>query len=166
MLLETLIVNGVNHDVLEQIVMVKSAHAADLYCAVNAMKHQVVDSPAYRVTSMALEERLYQTVDLALLALQPTMDSDVIAVIRAGINTRDSRFNASACEAMQCLKSKNFMHLLTGLVSRDYNVTVKSSTSRVFNGIADVYKWCLQQSDPWIHDCGAYAYREITEQTL
>ncbi len=164
MLLETLIGLGISHDDLEKIVRVKSFYAAELFSAVTVMKQKPLDKPLFRVTSMALEERLYATVDIALLALQPTMDANVIAVIRAGINSKETRFNASACEAMQCLKSKNFVQLLAHLVGRDFSLTVKPGFGRPFVAVEDVYKWCLQQSDPWIHYCGAHAYRELSER--
>jgi hypothetical protein len=164
MLLEMLIQSGVKHYLLEQIVMVKSAYAADLLCAVNAMKGHKAGDACQRVTAKALEERLYQVVDLALMALQPMMDSNAIAVIRAAISSNDTRFTASAQEALQCLKSKNFIQLLSGLVARDYSLTVKAGSGRVFSDVADVYMWCMSLDDPWLHTCGVHAYQTIKEQ--
>lgn len=165
MLLEWLIQSGVGRNFLESIVVVKSAYATDLLCAVNAMKAHVAVDACYRVTTKALAERLQQVVDLALLALQTTMDANTIAVIRAAISSRDSRFTEGAQEALQCLKNKNLVHLLDGLVAGSYAQTVKSSTGKLFMGADDVYRWCMSLDDPWLRTCGMRGHQVLKEQT-
>jgi len=164
MLLENLIQSGGKRSLLEQIVLIKSAYAADLLCALSAMKDHAAVDACHRVTEKALEERLHQVVDLALMALQPIMDSNTIAVIRAAISSRDSRFTASANEALQCLKNRSFVNLLTSLVARDYSLTVKSGSGRLFLSVEDVYRWCMSLDDPWLHTCGVYGYQTTKEQ--
>jgi AAA family ATP:ADP antiporter len=163
MLLESLIASGSKQTMLEQIVLVKSAYAADLLCAVSTMKDHAAVDACHRVTEKALEERLHQIVDLALMALQPIMDSNTIAVIRAAISSKDSRFTASANEALQCLKNRQFVHLLTSLVARDYSLTVKAGSGRFFLNVDDVYRWCMSLDDPWLHTCGVYGYQTTKE---
>lgn len=163
MLLEMLIQSGSKQNLLEQIVMVKSAYAADLLCAVSTLKQSPAIDACYRVTEKALEERLHQVVDLALLALQPIMDTNAISVIRAAINSKDARFTESAQEALQCLKNKHFVQLLSSLVARDYSLAVKAGSGRLFANVEDVYRWCMSLDDPWLHTCGVHGYQTIKE---
>ena len=164
MLLERLIRSGVSRTFLEKLVVVKSAYASDLLCAVNTMNTYSAEDACHRVTAKALAERLQQVVDLVLQALQTMMDANTIAVIRAAISSRDPRFIESAHEALQCLKNKNLTHLLTGLLAGNYAQTVKSGSGKLFLDINDVYKWCMSLDDPWLHTCGVRGHQALNEQ--
>ncbi len=162
-LLEHLICLGANHAFLERLVTVKSAYAADLLSALNTMKTHTAVNACHRVTTKALAERLHQIVDLALLGLQTMMDANTIAVIRAAISSRDPRFTESAHEALQCLKNKNLVHLLAGLVAGNHAQTVKSGSGKLFLDTDDVYRWCMSLDDPWLHTCGVHGHQTLKE---
>lgn len=78
-------------------------------------------------------------------------------------SSKDSRFTASALEALLCLKSKNLVTLLSSLVAGDYELAVRAGAGRVFANVADVYKWCMAQEDRWLRVCGIQAYQTMEE---
>lgn len=150
MLLEALITSGASNQMLSRIAQAKAAYAAEILSVLHELDNRESDAAELQLLKTVLHERFAQVVDLALLALQPMVESGDIAVIRAGISTHDVRYQSNALEALQSMQSNEIASRISLLVGRDYGRIIKAGMGRLFGGFNDAIGWCVESNDEWI----------------
>jgi hypothetical protein len=149
-LLESLIASGASNHMLSRIAETRTAYAAEILSVLHELDSSDSAIAEVQLLKMVLQERFGQVVDLALLALQPMVESGAIAVIRAGIKTRDVRYRSDALEALQSLRNNELASRISLLVGHDYDRIIRSGMGRLFSGISDAVTWCVDSNDEWI----------------
>ncbi len=162
-LLEHLVKNGGTNTMLAQIAETKTRYAAELLSAVHQLEKDCSDNIYLILLRTLLEERFLQVVDLALLAVQPLLNSNAIAVIRVGIESRDSKYQSDALEALSCVDDSVVARQLGILVGGDNKKIKQVMTGKIFNNINDVIKWCINSNDSWIRENGITSQKAIGE---
>ncbi len=141
---------------LERIALCKVQQARD-YAHLRLSLEKEIDTgfdPVGReLLTIVLAERAQQGVDLALAAISRVEGPGVVSLIRAGLQSRDRRDIASACEALHHLDN----HPLAGLLAEVLEDIEQSGTRagrRSESGAADASLSALARSgDPWLCAC-------------
>jgi len=107
----------------------------------------VSPSDAFDLLITVLTERISQFIDLSLAALEQVEDRTTIHIIRAGLNSGDSRQIANACEAMRHIKKQELAKKLVYIYEGDISERKKH---RRFGSNSDVIQWCRSKLDPWV----------------
>ena len=71
---------------------------------------------AHTLLRHALKEYLDQTIDLALMAMEPLYEPGIIGIIRGGFLSGDTRHVANACEALGNLDKRDFVSSLNDIL--------------------------------------------------
>ena len=161
-LLEALISHGAEKANLKQIADIKSKYAAELLSALSVIEK--AGDVSMTMTRTVLEERLTEMIDLVLLAIETTMQEGLIAVVRAGLISKDSATVASAHEALQSIEDKQLAVLLNDMVDREYDKAAKHGYGRDFINTEDVLHWCIDCGDTWLHECAANALMVVDKK--
>lgn len=161
-LLEALIDHGEGKANLKQIADKKAQYATELLCALSVIGKSADD--ATTMTRTVIEERLTEMIDLVLLAIEPTMQAGSIAVIRAGLSSKDSASVASAHEALQAIEDKQLAVLLSDMVDRKYNTAARHGYGKEFLTAKDALQWCVDYGDAWLRECSNRDLMNISEQ--
>jgi AAA family ATP:ADP antiporter len=113
-------------------------------------------STAHTLLRHALKEHLDQTIELALMAMEPLYEPGIIGIIRAGFLSGDTRHVANACEALGNLDKKDIVsslnEILQNSASNDF-----SKEKTAFQSIDDVLDWCAKNENDWLRSCGIKA---------
>ena len=150
-LLEALISHGVERVRLKQITDRKSEYTVELLRALSMMEED--SNAAMKMTRMVLEERLTEMIDLVLLSIEPTMEGASIAVIRAGLRSKDPSSVASAHEALQSIEDQQLAVLLSDIIDRRYDKAAKHGCGKHFLNSDDALQWCIKFGDTWLREC-------------
>jgi hypothetical protein len=157
-LLMSLLDAGLPEVVFENIVRSKAAAALQLQEAASILEQDTgVDGNAARsLLRYTIREQLEQTIELALMALEPLYESGTIGIIRAGFSSGDARHVANACEVLGNLDKQYMIGPLSDALQRstsgDFN-----EQHMTFRGADDVMNWCAQHSNSWLRLCGEQA---------
>jgi hypothetical protein len=116
----------------------------------------VTDSPEVTLLNHALEERVIETTDLSLFAIQASNHEDDIAVIRAGLNSNDKRQFANACELLTLLNNRQLAELIVPLFDEDHTAKKTRHENMPFDNINTLITWLQNRSDPWLNECANY----------
>lgn len=154
-LLQSLIERGVERSCLQQVVDKKAVYATELLAAINAFDSG--DEVAMEMMCTVLEERLTEMIDLILLAVEPMVAEGSIAVIRAGLSSKDASSVADAHEALQYIEDRELAVLLSDMIDRRYDRTARRGYRKDFSGKMDVLQWCVNSGDAWMQECGRHA---------
>ena len=96
-LLMSLLDAGLPEIVYENIVRSKAEAALQLQEAVGILENDTSDANTARsLLKITIREQLEQTIELALMALEPLYESGTIGIIRAGFSSGDARHVANA----------------------------------------------------------------------
>jgi len=162
MVLQEVIKKGLPVKKLKKIIDAKARYASDLLSVLHRLGDiKNDDAPSLYIMKQALGERLMQTLNLALMALEPVIDRDIIAVIRAGINSKDKRQQANAQEALQSIEGDTVINVLSGVIDKDYSRTRKRGLGRSFADIGDALIWCKNGNDNWLSECGSRVLQDM-----
>jgi hypothetical protein len=119
-------------------------------------EHGDPQGPGHTLLKYSLKERLDQTLDLVLLALEPLYEPGLIGIIRAGIISGDARHIASAREALDNLDNREpvagLVDILRQSMQEDYG-----QGGSTFRNPKDVLDWCAGHSAEWLSLCGSRA---------
>jgi hypothetical protein len=159
-LLQRIIELGVTHHELQRIIDRQTAYAAELLSVMQQLDAVPRASAVLDVLRTALEERYVQLIDLMLLALGPMVESGDVTVIRAGLRTRDPRYQADAMEALQSLDGK-VTRTLVHLVGRDASRVLRADLGRLFHSAEEALGWCMTETDHWLKQCAGTVKREL-----
>jgi hypothetical protein len=116
----------------------------------------VTDSPELALLNHALEERVVETTDLSLFAIQTSSHEEDIAVIRAGLKSSDSRQFANACELLTMLNNRQLAELLVPLFDDSHANKKIRHENLPFDNIKTLITWIQNRSDPWLSECANY----------
>jgi hypothetical protein len=108
---------------------------------------------------LVLEERLEQTIQLALMALEPLYEPGIINIIRAGFSSRDERHIANAGEALNNLEGGHAIKLLKEVLTSLLD-NQGSQQAPAFKTITEVMEWCAAHTDEWMQQCAEHSLRE------
>jgi len=152
-----LIESGASPDVMLRISCCKAEDARLMWeTRANLRRYGLAGNGMAELLSQVLEERLFQYADLALLALQSSEQDEGIAVIRAGIKSREPRQFAGACELLSHIAPPQIaLTILPALEDADGGQTVASGVG--FDSVDSLYRWGQSLSDPWLRECVTYA---------
>lgn len=161
-LLEALIAHGIEREKLQQIVDKKTEYAAQLLRALSVLEE--VDNTAMEMTRTVIGERLTEMIDLVLLAIETGMEKDSIAVVRAGLCSKDPGLVASAHEVLNGIEDKRLAVLLSNLIERKQNKSTKHGDGKYFFNNNDVLQWCIKFGDAWLRECSRSALSTLSKK--
>jgi len=155
-LLNSLLSSGLPRTVFADIARKKSEEAQRLGEALAIMDTDAGGLNCLELLRITLKEQLDQTIDLALLALEPLYEPGLVAIIRAGFTSGDARHVANACEALENLDKQaitaGLSDMLQKSISNDFSVD-----DGFFNSLEDVINWCTNHRNSWLNLCGDQA---------
>lgn len=146
-------------EVLERIALRKAEDAQVLTLGLGLLKGTAMPrESALELMEYVLEERLRQTIDLSLLAIEHVENPAAIASIRAGLQSGDRRCMANAAEAVRHLDNKKLGALLGGLLdSVGPAGKMAADQAHRFRDIKEMLSWCQAGKDPWLRSCAEHA---------
>jgi hypothetical protein len=157
-LLRSLLHTRLPRAVFEDLARNKSQAGSRLQAAL-----QIVDRDAARHTRTAyailrytLREQLEQTIDLALLAMEPLYEPGLIRIIRAGFTSGDARHIANACEALENLPGQEPVAGLAEILQQATGQASAGETA-IFSHLDEVLVWCKDHTNDWLSLCGSAA---------
>jgi len=126
-------------------------------------KVSTTNNSALQVLHYTLAEKREQLLDIVLSALRSIESPDIIAVVRSGIHSKDSRYIAQACEVLRDMKNKHLATVLGDILEnldrkKRYTKLAKSSE---FTSLASIFSWCQRQSDPWLKECAKQVVKQM-----
>jgi hypothetical protein len=134
-------------------------HAA--YTLLNTTSNRHPESSALVLASHTLRERLEQTVQIALLALEPLHEPGIIATIRAGFSSGDARHAANACEALFNLDNQHVAKRLRDILLQTLDHQHARNCAATFSTAEQVLEWCAEQKDDWLQTCARAALQSL-----
>ena len=138
----------------------KSEEAQRLGEALAIMDTDAEELNCLELLRITLKEQLDQTIDLALLALEPLHEPGLIAIIRAGFTSGDARHVANACEALENLDKQAITAGLSDMLQKSISNDFSADNSS-FNSLEDVINWCVNHRNSWLNLCGDQALQPL-----
>jgi hypothetical protein len=159
-LLAALADSGLPKSGFEQLAASKAREAGRLQDAIQVLKNtEEPGSTAGMLVRLVLEERLEQTVQLALMAIEPLHEPGMIKIIRAGFSSKDERHIANAAEILNNLDGgyavKLLQEVLTGQLDNQ-----DSRRTPAFTTISEVIAWSAAHADAWLRQCAGHFLKE------
>ncbi len=147
-------------EVFERIADAKVRMAGDLTRALRVLRREAGDGgrdPVTPLLEMVMQERIAQTLDLALMAMENFEDPAAVAAIRAGLASRERRHVAQACEALHNLHHHALTAPLIALIddAGSGSREARRAPADAFRDTRDVIAWCLGHPDAWLRECAA-----------
>ena len=147
--------------ILEHIALCKANDAQVLAHARTVLRRSALGTtldPELELMAYVLDERLHQTIDLSLLAIEHVENPADITVIRAGLRSGDRRYTANAIEAVRHIHNRSLAAMLTNVLdSVSPSGTIVASKGRVFENVKDMLTWYRDSKDPWLRTCAERA---------
>lgn len=162
-LLESLLYEPLSRTLFEHIAMEKARYAQDLQHAalVLASDSAQQETTGSRLMSIVLAERVQQVINVCLVALRNSENTEEVAIIQAGLNSGDSRQVANAREALYHLRHNRIAVIIDDLLKSNRESDLQQHSERTsFKTKAEILNWCAGLPDPWISECAHYATRE------
>ena len=159
-LLKSLLDSGLPKTVFADIARKKSEEAQLLGEALSIMDMNTGGLNCLELLQITLREQLDQTIDLALLALEPLYEPGLIGIIRAGFASGDARHIANACEALENLDKQAITAGLSVMLQKSVNNDFSADDS-CFKSLEDVVNWCVNHRNSWLNLCGDQALQPL-----
>ena len=157
-LLSSLLESTLPASVFEDLARTKSEEARVLQQALCMLEDNTAGGPdtARTLLRHALQEHLDQTIELALMAMEPLYEPGIIGIIRGGFLSGDSRHVANACEVLSTLDkasvASSMNAILQNAACNDF-----SRDGETFQSLDEVLNWCATNRDDWLKSCGIRA---------
>jgi len=163
-LLRSLLHTRLPKAVFEDIARNKSHAARKLQSALQVAQRDadLHTGTASVILRYTLQEQLEQTIDLALLAMEPLYEPGLIRIIRAGFTSGDTRHIANACEALENLPGQETVAGLAEILQQTTGHATAGGTA-IFSHLDEVLAWCSSHTNHWLSQCGSAAMQ--TPQT-
>ena len=153
-MLEYLMNAGTNFSTMSSISLSLASDARKLKLASLYLKgSKLKNLPEVTLLIHALEERVIDTIDLSLFAIQASTHEQDIAVIRAGLSSHDNRQFSNACELLTMLNNKELAELLLPLFEESTSINKGRHENKPFDNINELSTWIQHRSDPWLNEC-------------
>ena len=145
--------HNVDRNLFEEIAYKKAEEALELNQILGILSCADKLSSSGQITIYAIEERIQEYIDLALLAMQALEHPEDIHIIREGLKSKDSRHIANAHEIITNFKNKRITEILSALIDKsNYKITACSLGTKIKN-VSHALAWCANHNDPWIRYC-------------
>jgi HEAT repeat protein len=114
------------------------------------------NSQEMTLLTLTLKERIIDITDLSLYAIQASNHEEDIAVIRAGLNSKDKRQFSNAYELLTMLNNKKLAKLILPLFDESMSSNKTGNNNSPFKNINELTRWLQDRSDPWLKECASY----------
>jgi len=163
-LLMSLLDAGLPDAVFENIVRNKAEAALQLQDAAGILeRHPDATAGSARILlQYTLKELRDQTIELALMALEPLYEPGTIGIIRAGFSSGDTRHVANACEVLGNLDKQDMIGSLGDALQKSASGDYDQQKDVFFRTTDDVLNWCAQHGNEWLRTCGQHALAATT----
>jgi len=158
-LLRSLLHTRLPRAVFEDIARNKSLSARKLQAALQVLERDSVlqsSGSACSILRYTLHERIEQTIELTLLAMEPLYEPGLIRIIRTGFASGDARHIANACEALENLPGQEVVAGLAEILQQTTGHATPGGAT-IFNRVEDVFVWCADHTNDWLSQCGSQA---------
>jgi hypothetical protein len=108
-----------------------------------------------KLLRIVLAERLTQTIEVALVAMENLGDSYTIRIVSLGLKSRDARQIARAKEALSSIAHSRLGAQL-GLLLAGAEGAAEAGAPH-FASVDDALEWCRTHADPWLRLCAVHA---------
>lgn len=160
-LLESLVESGLSKSDCERLALLKAQEAHQLQDGITALESDGdPESPAGSLIKLVLRERLEQTIQLALLAIEPLHDAETIRVIRAGFASGDRRHIENAIEVFGNIEGGTAVKLLMQVMTRIYDHQLEQHETEI-STVRELIEWCTTHPDKWLQQCAGYFRQEM-----
>ena len=161
-LLGSLLQSRLPRAVFEEIARDKSQAARNLQAALRVVDRDDARhaGTAYAILRYTLQEQLEQTIEMALLAMEPLYEPGLIRTIRAGFTSGDARHIANACEALQNLPGQETVSGLAEILEMTTRHETAGGTA-IFSNLDEVLAWCASHTNDWLSLCGNRAMQTL-----
>ncbi len=163
--LADLLKSGVPNKIMEQISIAKAEDAQTIAHVLMILhKHpESLDNRSTELLVYALQERLEQVIDLALLAMNASEDPSTINLIRTGLKSKDKQVTTQALEALRNLDNQHLAIILTDLMEETtHGEYAENERTYAFNDTHSALAWCTMRHDPWLKACAEDALKAYT----
>ena len=106
-----------------------------------------------------LQERLKQTIELAIMAMAQFEDKATISIIRACLSGGDQQHIAHASEILCNLENRQAAEL-ADILEQAYSKTNIEISNCIFTSVLEVVTWCYSRSDRWLVECAHYTAKQ------
>jgi HEAT repeat protein len=113
------------------------------------------DTHASKLVRIVLAERLTQTLEVALMAMENLGDSHSIRIISLGLKSKDARQVARAKEALSSIADSRLGAQLGQLLAGEENAAEADAPH--FASVNDALEWCRMHADAWLRLCAVRA---------
>jgi HEAT repeat protein len=154
-LLKSLLESTLPASVFESLARTKSEEARVLQQALCMLGEDSARDPDTARTWLrhVLKEQLEQTIELALMAMEPLYEPGILGIIRGGFLSGDSRHVANACEVLGNLDKKHIVSSLNDILENAAcNDACKDGST--FQSLDDALHWCANHENDWLKSCG------------
>jgi hypothetical protein len=142
----------------------KIAKAQSIAAATRTLPPGAANSSGIELFGIVLAERLLETIDLALLAMESLGNPHTIRVVRASLNSKDRRHIGRAIEAFDHFEPAELatplMHLLENIGAHK---PAAGAGGAAFDTLPQTLAWCAENLDPWARTCAQHVIAGLPE---
>ena len=146
---------SIPHPLLEDFATRKLADAALMAAAQRILAGEPDDGAAATLFKIVIGERMAQTIDLALMAMESMSDTGALKVVHAALKSRDSRQVARAREALSYVTHRALATQLEKLLSPEASDAAPDAAN--LTDRAGILAWCRRHADDWLLNCAEQA---------
>jgi hypothetical protein len=110
---------------------------------------------ASKLVRIVLAERLTQTFDVALVAMENLGDGHSIRIVSLGLKSKDARHVARAKEALSSIANSRLSAQLGQLLAGAEGAADAGAAQ--FASVSDALEWCRTHADAWLRSCAVHA---------
>jgi hypothetical protein len=110
---------------------------------------------ASKLLRIVLAERLTQTFEVALVAMENLGDGHSIRIVSLGLKSKDARHVARAKEALSSIANSRLSAQLGQLLTGAEDAT--EAGGQHFASVNDALEWCRTHADAWLRLCAVHA---------
>ncbi|MEK7753211.1 MAG: hypothetical protein AAB654_14905, partial [Acidobacteriota bacterium] len=110
---------------------------------------------ASRLVRIVLAERLTETFEVALVAMEHLGDRHTIRIVSLGLKSKDARQVSRAKEALGSIANSRLAAQLAQLLSGAE--AAAGAGAPHFASVDEVFEWCRTHADAWLQRCAVHA---------
>jgi len=150
--------------VFEDIALSKARNAQEFVQAIDLLRNtDYKKSSATELMLFTMQEKLQQTMDLTLLAIQTFELPDKFAMVRAGLKSKDIRLIGHACEVLSYMENKTLAKILGSILDSVGKQEKMDFTRNLpFDNVNGMLNWYEKQTDPWLQSCATESLKATT----
>jgi hypothetical protein len=110
---------------------------------------------ASKLLRIVLAERLAETLEVALVAMEHLGDGHTIRIVSLGLKSKEARQVARAREALSSIPNSRLAAQLGQLLAGAEGVA--EAGAPLFASVNDALEWCRTHADEWLRRCAVHA---------